>query len=130
MWLGMLIKWLFSIPGTSVLGSYVTELAAMDNFLLSLTTCRRQGFWHGSSSGPTHAGVGGTSNRNRIHFARIYGEAQFGLLGRADYVFMDVVKQADGRFKFDMKVWKNTGGGGSKVEGIVSQMSRLLMVWV
>ena len=63
MWLGMLIKWLFSIPGTSVLGSHVTELAAMDNFLLSLTTCRRQGFWHGSSSGPTHAGVGGTSNR-------------------------------------------------------------------
>ena len=75
----------------------------------------RQGFWNGASSGTTHAGPGATG-RDRIHFARIYGEASFGLLPKADYVYLQMTKQADGRFKFDMKVWKNTGGGSTKLK--------------
>ena len=27
-----------------------------------------------------------------------------------------MTKQTDGRFKFDMKVWKNTGGGSTKLK--------------
>ncbi|KAK2669954.1 SGNH hydrolase superfamily [Fusarium oxysporum f. sp. vasinfectum] len=75
----------------------------------------RQGFWKGASSGPTHAGVG-ANGRDRIHFARIYGEAAFGLLPKADYVYLQSTKQSDGRFKFDMKVWKNIGGGSTKLK--------------
>jgi hypothetical protein len=80
-----------------------------------LNVAWRQGFWNGASSGPTHAGVG-ASNRTRIHFARIYGEASFGLLPKADYVYLQMTKQKDGRFKFDMKVWKNTGHGSTKLK--------------
>ncbi|KAF5660854.1 integrin alpha n-terminal [Fusarium heterosporum] len=80
-----------------------------------LNVAWRQGFWKGASSGPTHAGVGADS-RNRIHFARIYGEAAFGLLPKADYVYLQSTKQSDGKFKFDMKVWKNTGGGSTKLK--------------
>ncbi|KAM0547793.1 hypothetical protein ACHAPJ_010254 [Fusarium lateritium] len=80
-----------------------------------LNVAWRQGFWKGSSSGPTHAGPGATG-RDRIHFARIYGEASFGLLPKADYVYLQSTKQSDGRFKFDMKVWKNTGGGSTKLK--------------
>ncbi|KAJ4007802.1 hypothetical protein NW766_009607 [Fusarium irregulare] len=80
-----------------------------------LNVAWRQGFWKGASSGPTHAGVG-ADGRNRIHFARIYGEAQFGLLPKADYVYLQSTKQPDGRFKFEMKVWKNTGGGSTKLK--------------
>lgn len=87
---------------------------------------RRQGFWKGANSGPTHAGVGGT--RDRVHFARIYGEPYFGLLGRADYVWMEKTNQTDGRFKFDMRVWKNTGGGASKLEGMLQLPVDILIV--
>ncbi|KFY68955.1 hypothetical protein V496_00654 [Pseudogymnoascus sp. VKM F-4515 (FW-2607)] len=80
-----------------------------------LNVAWRQGFWNGASSGPTHAGAGATG-RDRIHFARIYGEASFGLLPKADYVYLQMTKQTDGRFKFDMKVWKNTGGGSTKLK--------------
>ncbi|EKJ76429.1 hypothetical protein FPSE_03428 [Fusarium pseudograminearum CS3096] len=80
-----------------------------------LNVAWRQGFWKGASSGPTHAGAG-ADGRDRIHFARIYGEAAFGLLPKADYVYLQSTKQSDGRFKFDMKVWKNTGGGSTKLK--------------
>ncbi|OBS29554.1 hypothetical protein FPOA_03491 [Fusarium poae] len=80
-----------------------------------LNVAWRQGFWKGASSGPTHAGVG-ANGRDRIHFARIYGEAPFGLLPKADYVYLQSTKQSDGKFKFDMKVWKNTGGGSTKLK--------------
>ncbi|KAF4995624.1 hypothetical protein FGRMN_5016 [Fusarium graminum] len=80
-----------------------------------LNVAWRQGFWKGASSGPTHAGAGANS-RDRIHFARIYGEAAFGLLPKADYVYLQSTKQSDGKFKFDMKVWKNTGGGSTKIK--------------
>ncbi|KAM0433675.1 hypothetical protein ACHAQK_009109 [Fusarium lateritium] len=80
-----------------------------------LNVAWRQAFWKGSSSGPTHAGPG-ASGRDRIHFARIYGEAAFGLLPKADYIYLQSTKQSDGRFKFDMKVWKNTGGGSTKLK--------------
>ncbi|KAL2064102.1 hypothetical protein VTL71DRAFT_4596 [Oculimacula yallundae] len=80
-----------------------------------LNVAWRQGFWNGASSGPTHAGPGATG-RDRIHFARIYGEASFGLLPKADYVYLQMTKQTDGRFKFDMKVWKNTGSGSTKLK--------------
>jgi len=80
-----------------------------------LNVAWRQGFWKGSSSGPTHAGPGATG-RKRIHYARIYGEAAFGMLPKADYVYLQSTKQADGKFKFDMRVWKNTGGGSTKLK--------------
>ncbi|KAF5635566.1 integrin alpha n-terminal [Fusarium sp. NRRL 25303] len=80
-----------------------------------LNVAWRQGFWKGVSSGPTHAGVGAT-NRSRIQFARIYGEAGFGLLPKADYVYLQSTKQPNGKFKFDMRVWKNTGGGSTKLK--------------
>ncbi|KAK8062432.1 carbohydrate esterase family 3 protein [Apiospora hydei] len=87
-----------------------------------LNVAWRQGFYKGASSGPTHGGMGGFVTdeekylRDRIHFARIYGEPQdFGLLGRQDYVFMQHSKEG-GRHKFDMRVWKNIGSGGTKLE--------------
>jgi hypothetical protein len=53
--------------------------------------------------------------RDRIHFARIYGETPvFGNLPRQDYVFMQHTK-ASGKHRFQMRVCKNTGGGGSKL---------------
>lgn len=54
--------------------------------------------------------------RDRIHFARIFGEAQdFGLLGRQDYVFMEHIEASTGKHKFNMRVWKNVGFGGTKM---------------
>ncbi|KAJ4307500.1 hypothetical protein N0V84_012689, partial [Fusarium piperis] len=34
----------------------------------------------------------------------------------ADYVYLQSTKKSDGRFKFDMKVWKNIGGGSTKLK--------------
>lgn len=57
--------------------------------------------------------------RDRIHFARIFGEPQaFGLLGRQDYVFMEHVAEANGLHTFRMRVWKNIGAGSTKLEGM------------
>jgi hypothetical protein len=95
-------------------GPEVNYISALTDRFLN----RQQGFSKGSTSGPTHAGVGGTSNRARIHFAKIYSSPYFGLLGRADYIFMESTKQSDGRFKFDMKVWKNLGSGGAKMKSL------------
>lgn len=53
----------------------------------------RQGFWNGATSGPTHSGPG-SDGRNRIHFARIYGESAFGMLPKADYIHMTSVSCA------------------------------------
>lgn len=56
--------------------------------------------------------------RDRVHFARIFGEPQdFGLLGRQDYVFLQHTKEDDGKHRFDMRVWKNIGSGGTKLKG-------------
>ncbi|EMT69780.1 hypothetical protein FOC4_g10000905 [Fusarium odoratissimum] len=52
----------------------------------------------------------------RIHFARIYGEAGFGLLPKVDYIYLQSTKQPNGKFKFNMRVWKNTGGGSTKLK--------------
>lgn len=53
--------------------------------------------------------------RDRIHFARVFGEPRaFGLLGRQDYVYLEHTTE-NGKHKFDMKVWKNTGGGSTKI---------------
>ncbi|KAJ5352116.1 hypothetical protein N7452_001090 [Penicillium brevicompactum] len=83
-----------------------------------LNVAWRQGFMKGATSGPTHQGMTGFGDkglRDRIHFARIYGEPQdFGLLGRQDYVFMEHVKE-DGNHRFNMRVWKNTGSGSTKL---------------
>ncbi|XXH02567.1 hypothetical protein Hte_008944 [Hypoxylon texense] len=82
-----------------------------------LNVAWRQGFYTGASSGPTHsADFDGDVNINRIHFARIYGEAEgFSLLGRQDYVYMEHSKDGD-KHIFKMKVWKNTGSGSAKVK--------------
>lgn len=83
-----------------------------------LNVAWRQGFMKGATSGPTHQGMtafGDEGLRKRIHFARIFGEPQdFGLLGRQDYVFMEHVKE-DGNHRFNMRVWKNTGSGSTKL---------------
>jgi hypothetical protein len=80
----------------------------------------RQGFSRGSNSGPTHGGMGGFASsglRDKVHFARIYGEPQdFGLLGRLDYVFIEAIARS-GRTAYNFHVWKNVGGGGTKVRG-------------
>ncbi|KAH8170141.1 GDSL-like lipase/Acylhydrolase family protein [Sarocladium implicatum] len=76
----------------------------------------RQGFNGNANSGPTHMGGFGDDVRNRIHFARIYGEVQdWGLLGRQDYVFMDHKKINDNTHEFKLKVFKNVGRGGTKM---------------
>ncbi|KAI4602200.1 hypothetical protein KJ359_009438 [Pestalotiopsis sp. 9143b] len=88
-----------------------------------LNVAWRQGFLKGASSGPTHGGMAGfvtpteTYLRDRIHFARIFGEPQaFGLLGRQDYVFMEHVAETNGLHTFRMRVWKNIGAGSTKLE--------------
>ncbi|EEU40647.1 uncharacterized protein NECHADRAFT_33967, partial [Fusarium vanettenii 77-13-4] len=75
----------------------------------------RPGYYKGKTSGPTHAGGFASGIRNRIHFARIYGEPQdFGLLGRLDYVYMEHTKGSNGKHTFRMRVWKNKGYGATK----------------
>jgi len=88
-----------------------------------LNVAWRQGFLTGQTSGPTHLGMGAfvtdteTYLRDRIHFARVYGEPEaFGLLGKQDYVFMQHTALDNGQHKFEMKVWKNVGSGGTKLK--------------
>jgi hypothetical protein len=76
----------------------------------------REAFNGNANSGPTHLGGFGDDVRNRIHFARIYGEPQdFGLLGRQDYVYMEHVKEGS-KHRFNMRVYKNIGGGSTKLK--------------
>ena len=37
--------------------------------------------------------------------------------GRADYIYMEHTKESDGNHRFDMRVWKNIGKGGTRLEG-------------
>ncbi|KAH7390083.1 family 3 carbohydrate esterase [Cadophora sp. MPI-SDFR-AT-0126] len=82
----------------------------------------REGFYQGGTS-KAYAGMGAyvtkteTNLRHRIHFARIYGEVNiFGNLPRQDYVFME--HSTIGSYhQFKIRVWKNTGGGGTKLKG-------------
>ncbi|KAL5362439.1 hypothetical protein BJX96DRAFT_177152 [Aspergillus floccosus] len=84
-----------------------------------LNVAWRQGVAKGQSAGPTHYGMSGFGDkglRDRVHFARIYGEPQdFGLLGRQDYVFMEHTEEDTGKRRFDMHVWKNVGSGATKI---------------
>ncbi|OBT56778.1 hypothetical protein VE04_04842 [Pseudogymnoascus sp. 24MN13] len=81
-----------------------------------LNVAWRQGFLSGSSSGPTHLGMGVAGIRDRIHFARIYGESEsFGLLGRHDYVYMEHTRNGD-KYDIQVKVWKNAGYGSTKLK--------------
>lgn len=76
----------------------------------------RRGYWHSESSGPSHPGMGIGGVRGRIHFARVYGIPEnFGLLGRQDYVYLDHSKVGD-KHKFELRVWKNLGGGATKLK--------------
>ncbi|KAH8657733.1 hypothetical protein BX600DRAFT_400504 [Xylariales sp. PMI_506] len=77
----------------------------------------RQGFHVGASSGATHlAEFDGDVDRDRIHFARIYGEPEdFTLLGRQDYVYMEHVADGDQHI-FNMRVWKNQGSGSTQLK--------------
>ncbi|KAK7414551.1 hypothetical protein QQX98_006578 [Neonectria punicea] len=85
-----------------------------------LNVAWRQGFFTGKSSGPTHSGLSSFASsglRGRVHFGRIFGEPQdFGLLGRADYIFLEHTDLPDGKHRFDMRVWKNIGFGGTKLK--------------
>jgi hypothetical protein len=89
-----------------------------------LNVAWRQAFYKGDTeqNGPTMRGTEDfitpteTYHRDRIFFARIFGEPQeFGLLGRQDYTFMQHTKLPDGSHQFDMNVWKNIGWGGTKL---------------
>ncbi|KAF7550314.1 hypothetical protein G7Z17_g5812 [Cylindrodendrum hubeiense] len=87
-----------------------------------LNVAWRQGFYSGQSSGATHKGMGSyvtddeSNLRDRIHFARIYGEkGVFGNLPLQDYIFLEHEELSSGKHRFNMRVWKNTGGGGSKI---------------
>ncbi|KAK2728197.1 killer toxin subunits alpha beta [Colletotrichum kahawae] len=81
-----------------------------------LNVAWRQAFYKGASSGPTHMGMGGTNLRTRVHFARIYGQSSvFGNLPLQDYVYLEHTKLAEDKHRFEMRVWKNIGGGGSKI---------------
>jgi hypothetical protein len=56
--------------------------------------------------------------RDRIHFARIFGESEaFGLLGKEDYVFMEHIAETNGKHTFNVRVWKNVGSESTKLEG-------------
>ncbi|KAM0544829.1 hypothetical protein ACHAPJ_011660 [Fusarium lateritium] len=81
----------------------------------------RQGFKKGESSGPAFKGMGSWITkeeeylRNRIHFARIFGQVTvFGNQPKQDYVFMQHTKVGK-KHRFQMRVWKNTGAGGTKL---------------
>jgi hypothetical protein len=87
-----------------------------------LNVAWRQGFHKGASSGNTHFGMAEFVTpdesylRDRVHFARIYGEPQdFGLLGRQDYAFLKHTKLASGTHRFEVRTWKNTGAGATKL---------------
>ncbi|KAK8108347.1 uncharacterized protein PG998_010360 [Apiospora kogelbergensis] len=55
--------------------------------------------------------------RDRVHFARVYGEPQdFGLRSRRDYAFIQHTAAGNGKHRFDVRLWKNTGSGGAKLE--------------
>lgn len=82
----------------------------------------REGLYTGTTSGPAYAGMSAyvTTNetvlRDCIHFARIYGQSDiFGNLPLQDYVFMQHTALDTGEHQFDMRVWKNTGAGGTKL---------------
>ncbi|KAM0330967.1 hypothetical protein ACHAQA_003924 [Verticillium albo-atrum] len=88
-----------------------------------LNVAWRQAHYGDNTEGPTHYGVAylrGDEDfedwRQRIHFARIYGtQESFGNLGVQDYVFMQVEKLGTDKYKFKVRVWKNEGGGGTKL---------------
>lgn len=82
----------------------------------------RQGFLAGESSGPAYKGMGGfvtsteTYLRDRIHFGRVFGGSDvFGNLPRQDYIFMQHTLLASGKHSFAIRVWRNVGGGGTKL---------------
>ncbi|KAK0625151.1 family 3 carbohydrate esterase, partial [Bombardia bombarda] len=87
-----------------------------------LNVAWRQGFHKGESDGDTHYGLpedakNDTALRDRIMFGRVYGEPEdLGLLGKMDYVYLQHEKIADDNHKFSMRVWKNTGFGGTKLK--------------
>lgn len=73
----------------------------------------------GTAGGPTHFGMAdlGDSdlNRDRIYFARIYGEqSSWGQLAKQDYVYIRHSKEGS-KHRFKLNVWKNKGTGGTKL---------------
>lgn len=88
-----------------------------------LNVAWRQGFFETEGTGPTHKGVPGyvtkdeSDLRKRVHFARVYGgSSSFGNLSLKDYVFLEHIKLSNGNHSFKMRIWKNTGGGASKLK--------------
>lgn len=88
-----------------------------------LNVAWRQAFHRGHSSTQnwTHLGMMDYQTddeqnlRDRVHFARVYGvPSAFGNLGRQDHVFLQHDKK-NGKHRFQMRVWKNTGEGGTKL---------------
>lgn len=87
-----------------------------------LNVAWRDGVLASDMASPAFRGMGGfvtkteTVLRDRIHFARVYGQVSiFGNQPTQDYVFLQHTAQSDGSHLFQMRVWKNDGGGATKL---------------
>ncbi|KAK7216223.1 hypothetical protein V2G26_004226 [Clonostachys chloroleuca] len=87
-----------------------------------LNVAWRDGYFTGASSGTVYKGMGSfvtdseKTLRNRLHFGRIYGQSSvFGNFPKQDYIFMQHEALSTGKHRFQMRVWKNTGSGGTKL---------------
>ncbi|KAK3904393.1 hypothetical protein C8A05DRAFT_42499 [Staphylotrichum tortipilum] len=63
------------------------------------------------SVGVTHGGMGEAGARSQIRFARLYES------GRSDYVYVKCLTLQNGRCDYEVRAWKNTGGGGAHQKG-------------
>jgi hypothetical protein len=87
------------------------EAAKRDALAMVSTSPGVKPFYKGASSGPTHNGMGGPNLRTRI-----YGQSSvFGNLPLQDYVYLEHTSLSSGKHRFNMRVWKNIGGGGTKL---------------
>ncbi|KAK4165172.1 hypothetical protein QBC43DRAFT_378166 [Cladorrhinum sp. PSN259] len=72
--------------------------------------------WRAATTNPSHASLNAPGIRDRIHFARIFSDpVDIGLQRRLDYVFLDHTTLSNGKHQFDVKVFKNTGSGATKI---------------
>lgn len=67
--------------------------------------------WRQASASPSHGGMGKNVGRSNIHVVNVFNTpSAFGLRGKGDYVWVERVER-----KLVFRVWKNTGGGGTKL---------------
>lgn len=86
-----------------------------------LNVAWRYSLLRGKWNGQVYLGVKAFADKapgvDRFHFARIYGEpSAFGNLAKKDYVWMKHEKKSKNKHHFEMRVWKNTGEGSTKIK--------------